>query len=147
MSIIPRSQVFDFDSLFSDWFHGFGRPQLKSESTENQVGMRVDVHENDDSFEIHADLPGVKKDDIHIELMNDILTISASKITESSKKEKGKVVWRERSSGSISRSFSVNPGTTEKDVSATFKDGVLQLTVPKVKALEKERPSKRIPIK
>jgi HSP20 family protein len=146
MNLIPRNQIFDFDSLFNDFFPGFGRSRLSASNGGSMAGMRVDVHENDKEFEIHADLPGVKKSDIEVTLENDILTVSASKNTESEKKDKGKVVWRERSSGSISRSFSVSPGTSEKDVKANFEDGVLTLTVPK-KQQDKAGKARRISIK
>lgn len=145
MSLIPRNQIFDFDSLFNDFFPGFGRSALPA-SRDSMAGMRVDVHETDKEFEIHADLPGVKKSDIEITLEGDILTVSAQKNTESEKKEKGKVVWRERSSGAISRSFSVSPGTTEKDIRANFNDGVLTLTVPK-QAEAKADKARRIEVK
>ncbi len=131
MNLVPRNQILDFDSLFNDFFHGFHRPTSKSDNSEPAVGMRVDVHETDDEYEIHADLPGVKKGDINIVLENDVLTVSASKKTEAEKKKKGKVVWRERSSGSINRSFTVYPGTTEKDIKANFSDGVLTIAVAK----------------
>lgn len=147
MNLIPRSQLLDFDSLFNNFFHGFHRQPSDSDSSETVVGMRVDVHEVDDRYEIHADLPGVKKGDIHITLENDVLTVSASKNTEAEKKKKAKVVWRERSSGTISRSFTVYPGTTEKDVKADFSDGVLTLTVPKLKQDSVAPKSHRIQIK
>jgi len=146
MNLIPRNQIFDMDSLFNDFFQGFGRPAIRSNDSGVLAGMRVDVHESDDEYQIHAELPGVKKDDIDITLQNDVLTVSASKNTESEQKEKGKVIWRERSSGSISRSFSVRPGTTQDDVSANFEDGVLTLTVPKLKEAVTEPKSNRIPI-
>ncbi|MEQ8955291.1 MAG: Hsp20 family protein, partial [Gammaproteobacteria bacterium] len=98
MNLVPKNQIYDFDSLFNDLFHGFNRPL--AESGPGRAGMRVDVHETKHGFEIHADLPGVKKDDIHVTLRDDVLTVSATKNTESEKKEKDKVVWRERSSGS-----------------------------------------------
>ena len=147
MNLVPRNQAFDFDSVFSDFFHGFGRPALRVGDSDNVAGMRVDVTENDKNYEISAELPGVKKDDIEITLNNDVLTVSAHKVTESEKKEKGKIIWRERSSGAISRSFTVSPGTTQKDIKANFSDGILTLSVPK-KAAEKVAPeSHRIPIK
>ena len=146
MNLVPRNQILDFDSLFNDFFHGFRSPMLKSDNSETVVGMRVDVHESDNQYEIHADLPGVKKNDINIILENDVLTISASKNTETEKKKKGKVVWRERSSGSISRSFTVYPGTTEKDIKADFSDGVLTVTVPKQKKQTASPKSHRISV-
>ncbi|NKB34025.1 MAG: Hsp20 family protein [Pseudomonadales bacterium] len=146
MNLVPRNQNFDFDSIFNDFFHGFRLPHRHSGESEPLAGMRVDVHEADDSYEIHAELPGVKKDDIEITLQNDILTVSASKETEAEKKKKGKVIWKERSSGSISRSFNVTPGTTQQDISANFADGVLTLSVPKSKPSTEDPGSRRIPI-
>lgn len=147
MNLVPRNQIFDFDSLFNDFFPGFSRTLPRTLEEGNRAGMRVDVHETDKTFEIHADLPGVRKEDIEITLANDILTVAASKNTESEKKDKGKVVWRERSSGSISRSFTVSPGTTEKDIKASFNDGVLVLTVPKKDTSKKAGGPKRIDVK
>ena len=135
------------EQRFNDVFHGFGPPALRGDTENGIAGMRVDVHETDDSYDIHADLPGVEKDDIEITLLNDVLTVSAKKNTESEKKKKGKVIYRERSSGSISRSFSVSPGTTQADIEANFKDGVLTLSVPKSSPKPEEPASQRIPIK
>ena len=145
MNLVPRNQIFDFDSLFNDFFHGFRLPRRHDGENEPLAGMRVDVHETDDNYEIHADLPGVKKEDIAITLQNDVLTVSASKETESEKK-KGKVIWKERSSGSISRSFNVSPGTTQDDITANFADGVLTLSVPKLKPENADSGGSRIPI-
>ena len=147
MNLIPRNQIFDVDSIFNDFFHGFGRPALRENRQESLAGMRVDVHESDNAFEIHADLPGVKKEDIEITLENDVLTVSARKNTESEEKKKGKVIYRERASGMISRSFSVAPGTTEADIEANFADGVLSLSVPKATPQPEVAASKRIPVK
>ena len=143
MSLKPRNHLLDIDLPFNDFFHGFGRPALNTDSSNTLAGMRVDVHETDNQYEIHADLPGVKKRDISITLKDDILTVSASKNTESEKKEKGKVIWRERSSGSITRSFNVAAGTKPKDIKANFTDGELTLSVPRNNddnaALERQR--------
>ncbi|MEQ8313256.1 MAG: Hsp20/alpha crystallin family protein [Gammaproteobacteria bacterium] len=148
MNLIPRNQIFDVDSIFNDLFHGFGRPALREAQNDNLAGMRVDVHETENAYEIHADLPGVKKEDIDITLENDVLTVAARKNTETEEKKKGKVIYRERSSGMISRSFSVAPGTTESDIEANFADGVLSLNVPKPpQEPEARATSKRIPVK
>lgn len=147
MNLIPRNQIFDIDSIFNDFFHGFGRPSLRESQQDGLAGMRVDVHESDDAYEIHADLPGVKKEDIDITLENDVLTVAARKNTETEEKKKGKVIYRERSSGMVSRSFSVAPGTTEADINANFADGVLSLSVPKASPQPEAPASKRIPVK
>lgn len=143
MNLIPRKRVLDFDSLFNDFFPAAGGPPARDDGA--LAGMRVDVHETDDTYEIHADLPGVRKEDIEVTLLNDVLTVSASKRTEAQEKKKGKVIWRERSHGAISRSFSVSPGVGEKDIRADFKDGVLTLSVPR-RAEPAAPESRRIPI-
>ena len=108
---------------------GFGWPALINEPSNTLVHMRVDVHEIDRQIEIQADLPGVKKQDISITLENDILTVSEIKNTESVKIGKDNIIWRGRSSGSITRSFKVISGTTRKDISAEVNDGVLNFAV------------------
>lgn len=147
MNLIPRNHGYDLDSFFNDLFYNTGMPSAKSEKMSTLAGMRVDVHETDGEYEITADLPGVKKADIDVSLENEVLTISAKKESMEEKKKKGKVIWRERSSGSVSRSFSVNPGTTAKDIKANFSDGVLSLTVNKAQPEKSSARSQRITIK
>jgi HSP20 family protein len=131
MNLIPRNQISDFDSLFDDFFTGFPVLMGKSDVAKSLAAMRVDIHEDDNGYEITAELPGVKKEDISVTLKNDVLTITASKETESEKKKKGKVIRRERSSGTFTRSFSVHDGVRQEDIKARFDDGVLTLTIPK----------------
>lgn len=131
MSLIPRHQSNDLDTLFDDFFTGFPMVVGKTRLPDAFGGMRVDIHENDTGYEIVADLPGVKKEDISVTLENNVLTVAASKETASEEKKRGKVIRRERSTGSISRSFSVSPKVRQEDIQARFTDGVLTLTVPK----------------
>lgn len=94
--------------------------------------MKTDVKDNEDSFEITMDLPGVKKEDIKAALKDGYLTISAS--TESNKdekNEKGQYIRRERYTGACSRSFYVGDQVTEEDIKAKFENGTLKMIVPK----------------
>lgn len=94
--------------------------------------MKTDVHENEDGYELDIDLPGFKKDDIKLSLENGYLFVSANKEHENDEKnEKGKVIRKERYSGSMQRSFYVGDAIEEEDVKAKFEDGVLKLSVPK----------------
>lgn len=94
--------------------------------------MKTDVHENEDGYELDIDLPGFKKDDIKLSLENGYLFISASKAHENDEtNDKGKVIRKERYSGSMQRSFYVGDTIEEEDVKAKFEDGVLKLEVPK----------------
>jgi len=127
--------------------HSFGWPALRIEPSDTLALMRIDLHVIDKQVEIQAELPGVKKQDIRITLQNNILTVSATKNTESVKVGKDNIIWRERSSGSITRSFNVTPGTTQKDISAEFSDGVLTLSAPRDESKKSAKGSHRIPIK
>ena len=142
MSLIPRDNLFDIDHPFNDFFtRGFPRTQETSEF----FAPRVDVHENDDKFTITAELPGAKKDDLHVTLENNTLTIEGSVEDESREEKEGRVLRHERRYGKFSRSFSVSEALTEADIHASFDNGVLKLEFPK-----KENPvpeKKRINVK
>ena len=93
--------------------------------------MKTDIKETDDNYELIVDLPGFKKEDIHVDIEDGYLTISAERNSESEKKDdKGNFVRRERSYGSFSRSFDVSSVKTD-DITGEYKDGVLTLTMPK----------------
>ncbi len=91
----------------------------------------TDIKDNGDSYLLEADLPGFKKEDIHVDIQNGYLTISAERHSEDEKKDsKGNVIHSERSFGSFSRSFNLS-GIDEDKITASYKDGVLALTMPK----------------
>lgn len=95
--------------------------------------MRTDVKENDDSYELKVNLPGLKKEDVRIELNQDYLTISAkAQNANDEKDDSGKYVRRERYYGSYQRQFYVGEGVKQEDIHASMADGVLTLTIPKV---------------
>ena len=109
--------------------------------------FRTDVIDTGDSYELEAELPGFKKEDIKLDVENDILTINAEHSydskdaensggdkTEKSDKSKRSYVKRERYYGSYSRSFDVSAVEVDK-IEAEYNDGVLKLTMPKKAAL------------
>jgi HSP20 family protein len=94
-------------------------------------GFKVDLKEDADSYKVEADLPGVKKDAIDLDFENNYLTISAKR--EDQKEDKGEgYVRRERSYGELKRSFYID-NVDDKNVTASFKDGVLEIVLPKIK--------------
>lgn len=94
-------------------------------------GPNVDIIENQDNFEIHAELPGVKQEDVKITLENNVLTLSGEKKQELKEDQKDNYCRIERSYGRFERSFSL-PNTVKADgVKATFEDGVLKIHLPK----------------
>ncbi len=102
----------------------------------------VDISETNDNYVINADLPGLSKEDVKVSYKDGILSIQGEKKQE--KEEKGKTYHRvERSYGTFERSFRLPARVQIEKVDAKFKDGVLNLTLPKA---EEVRP-KEIPIK
>ena len=90
----------------------------------------VDVSETDGEYQIKAEIPDVKKEDVKVTLENGVLTIQGERKFE--KEEKGKKYHRvERSYGSFVRSFTLPDLVDEANVKAEFKDGVLNLKLPK----------------
>lgn len=90
----------------------------------------VDIAENHDSYEIHAELPGMREEDFNITLNNNVLTISGEKKREV-KEEKDNFVRVERSYGRFERSFSLPNNIVGDRVAANYADGVLRITLPK----------------
>ena len=90
----------------------------------------MDIRERDKEISIHCEVPGLTKNDINIDLNNNVLTISGEKKWE--KKETNEKVHRmERSYGKFRRSLTLPEGVDEKSIKANFQNGVLELTIPK----------------
>ena len=93
--------------------------------------MKTDVHETEDSYEMNVDLPGFKKEDIHVDLKEGYLTLRAEKNLEKEEEKKEKKVIRsERYVGSMSRTFYVGDVRPES-IKCKYEDGVLTLEFPK----------------
>ena len=97
--------------------------------TTSMAAFRTDIRDEGNQFVLEAELPGFRKEDIHLELKDGILTISATRSADSQEK-KGGYIRRERKYGAFSRSFDVS-GINESAISAAYNDGVLTLTLPK----------------
>ena len=92
--------------------------------------MKTDVHETEDGYEMNVDLPGFKKEDIHVDLNEGYLTLRAEKNLEKEEKKEKKVIRSERYVGSMSRSFYVGDVRPES-IKCKYEDGVLTLEFPK----------------
>ena len=120
------------DNLFDDFMTNPWRMDFFSTPTSGKQLMSTDVKEQDGTYELDIELPGYKKEDVHAELNNGYLTISASKNENKDEKdEKGNYIRRERYSGSCSRSFYVGEQVKQEEIRAKFEDGILKLIVPK----------------
>ena len=114
-------------------FHDFDELERAFFSDNALSEFKTDIQEDGDNFVLEADLPGFKKEDIQIDVENEVLTISAKR-SEEKKDEKHNVVKRERFYGSFSRSFDVS-GINVDGIEAAYTDGVLTLTMPKKQEL------------
>lgn len=133
MSLLPKQNRFDLDTLFD---HFFTPSRFEHEGF---FSPKVDIKDNKEHYIIHAELPGVKKEDIHLELHNGVLTLSAEVKQEDTKEKEGKVIRQERRYGSMQRSFTVGDAVQERDISAKFEDGLLTVTAPKAQPSESSR--------
>jgi len=104
--------------------------------------MKTDVHEHEDHYEMHIDLPGFKKEEITLTLENGYLTVAAAKGLDVDNEKKGRVIRQERYAGAMQRSFYVGGALTEEDIGAKYEHGVLTLTIPKKEA--KKLPEKKV---
>lgn len=126
----------DFDNLFE----GFFRPmRWDGEPVNEGLVPALDVVERDNEFVVKAEMPGVKKDDIEVSLENGILTVSAETVSETEQKEGDRVIRQERRYGKYIRSLRIGKDIDEKHVKAVYKDGVLELTLPKAETVKPKK--------
>ena len=131
--LAKREDTFDrlFDLFREPFFHGAMTPLRE---WGGMSAFKVDVKDNGDAYELTADLPGVKKEEIALSYENSYLTIATTREENKDEKDdKDSYIRRERSVGSTSRSFYIDD-VDEAKVSAEFKDGVLKVTLPKAAA-------------
>ena len=116
---------YDLFDMFDDFGRGFFAP------AENSRHIRTDIRDDGDRFVLEAELPGFKKEDINIDLTDEMLTLSAEHKAETDEKDKeGRYIRRERSYGSYKRSFDLS-GIDASAVTAEYKNGILTLDLPK----------------
>ena len=119
-----------FEDLFKDFGKGyFIRPFPVP--AEVDLTMKVDVKEAEKEFTVLAEIPGVKKEDIAVDVEGDTVSVRAEVKREKEEKKDEKVVHSERSYGMVSRSFTLPVEVDDQAVKAEYKDGVLKLTLPK----------------
>jgi HSP20 family protein len=114
----------------------------RMEGAERAPQIKLDVHENDASYTVKAEVPGVSKDDIDVRIEGNRVTLSAEVKKETEEKKEGRVLRSERRYGYASRSFTLGCEVDEAKAEARYKDGILELTLPK----RAKTSSKRLPI-
>lgn len=132
MALVKWEGWHDMEDLFDRYMKSFGslRPGARETIAAGEWTPRVDIAETEAEFIVKAELPEVKKEDVHVTVDNGALTLRGERKQE--KEESGKKFHRvERSYGSFCRVFSLPDNVDETKVKASFKDGMLTIQLPK----------------
>ena len=128
------------NELVDDLFKGFFvRPVAFEGRGEAAPRMKVDVAEKNGAYAITAELPGVKKEDIQVTIDRAQVTLAAEVKREKEVQQDERVLHTERSYGKVTRSFSLPQEVDESQAQAKFRDGVLELTLPKKSAAARKQ--------
>ena len=119
-----NSKGLSISDMFNDFFNDDMLSKFNSSGS-----FKTDIKETPEEYIVHAELPGVKKEDIKIDYNNNYLTISATRNNESEEK-KDNYIRRERSYGSVSRGFYIS-NVNKDSIKAKFDNGVLNIELPK----------------
>jgi HSP20 family protein len=127
-SLINRP--YRIDDFFPDFFRRLAQPAQLTGDIPGEI--KVDVTERDNEYQVRAEVPGARKEDIRVSVDGNFVSISAEVRQEKEEKSKaGRVLMRETSYGSVARGFSLASEIDDKNVVAKLEDGVLKLTLPK----------------
>ena len=116
-----------FEDLMPEFFRRISRPLAVAEPGD----IRLDVTENDKDYQVRAEIPGAKKEDMRVHVDGNFVSISAEVRKDKEEKSGGRVLVREGYYGRVSRGFSLAHEIDDKAVAAKLEDGVLKLTLPK----------------
>lgn len=128
----------DLDDFFDDFFNNFGRFGLTNTGVN---AFRTDIKETENEYIVLAELPGVNKDNINIEVDENYMTITAVN-DEIIEEEKNNYIRKERRSGRFQRSFNISDVKAD-EIKAKYENGILEIVLPKA---EKGKKSRRIDI-
>jgi HSP20 family protein len=132
-----------FDDFFKPWNELFGNSTLWGKSLSVPA---VNITENNDDYKVSLAVPGLKKEDFHVDVEGNILTISSEK--EDTKEEKdARYTRKEYNYSSFTRSFNLPDDVKQDKIEATYTDGVLKLVLPKKEEAKKLAMSKNIAVK
>jgi HSP20 family protein len=117
----------EMNRFFDDFF---GVPRKAEDQERLRWTPRVNIEEVKDHFEITAELPGLKREDVKIEIKDRVLTLTGEKKVENEKKDRNVYLF-ERTYGSFCRTFTLPDNVDEEKIGAEFKDGLLRIDIPK----------------
>jgi HSP20 family protein len=126
---------------FDNMFEGFLRPLRWADEEAATEGLvpRLDVIERADEYLVRTEIPGARKEDIEVSVENGVLTISAETRNETEQKEGERVIRQERRYGRYLRSLRLDKTVDDRKVKAVYRDGVLELSLPKVEEVKPKK--------
>ena len=131
----PKRNMFNiFDEVEQMIHQAFGH-SLENGSSRLSYSPLMNVSETESDYLVMMDLPGVEKKDVDVNLKNGILTVSGERKT-SEKSDENNRIWHEATYGTFSRSFELTSDIVEDKIKANFKDGVLNITIPKAEEIK-----------
>ena len=122
-----------------DLFRGFFVRPVDFGSQPEAPAIAIDVKEQEKNYLVHAEIPGVRKEDIHVAVDGAIVSVTAERREEKDVKQGERILRTERYFGKVSRSFQLAQEIDEAQVNAKYTDGVLELTLPKKTATQARR--------
>lgn len=135
VNVNERRPLWDAFGDFDNLFEGFFSPRRMLDVERSGAGALVpaiDVSENDNEYKIRAEIPGVKKEDLNVSVQDGVLTINAESRYEDEEKKEGRVIRQERRYGKFVRSIRLGNDVDTSKVKAEYKDGILELVLPKL---------------
>jgi HSP20 family protein len=120
-----------FEDSFDDLVKGFFLRPMRYEQAQEPVRLKIDVKEDDKSYTVNAELPGVKKEEIQVSIDGNQVAIGAEVRRQKEEKQGEKVLHTERRYGKFYRAFALPQDVDQERAEAKYENGVLELTLPK----------------
>jgi HSP20 family protein len=120
-----------FEQSFDDLVNGFFLRPMRFERQQEPVRAKIDVKEDDKTYTVHAEIPGVKKEDIQISIDGNQVAISAEIKRQKEDRQGEKLLRTERYYGKVYRAFGLAQDVDQERAQAKYENGVLELTLPK----------------
>ena len=136
-ALVSRSGL--FDDFLKDFAPAFYVRPLHGDALPEPSQIKIDVKEDDAAYTVHAEVPGVPKEDIHISIDGNVVSLRAEVRQHDEKKEGEKVLRSERYYGAVARSFQLPVDVDATQAKAKYDNGVLTLTLPKKQGNKTQR--------
>ena len=136
-ALVSRSGL--FDDFFKDFAPAFYVRPLHGDALPEPSQIKIDVKEDDAAYTVHAEVPGVPKEDINVSIDGNVVSLRAEVRQHDEKKEGEKVLRSERYFGAVARSFQLPVDVDATQAKAKYDNGVLTLTLPKKQGNKTQR--------